>query len=95
MPSNLGIIIKNVMHKYSFIVSELYGRFTIPSAFIFCSVDREGTGRNNLPALRCSFFIFKVYLATAIIHYCLIIDVRFYVSVVEEFSGIDADDMLG
>ena len=52
---------KNFMHKYSFIVSELL-RFKIPSARIFCSVDREGSGRINLPALRCrefSFFFFK------------------------------------
>ena len=33
-----GIIIKN---------------FIIPSAFIFFSGDREGSGRINLPALRC------------------------------------------
>ena len=55
-----GIIIKNFMHKYSFIVSELL-RFKIPSARIFCSVDREGSGKINLPALRCrefSFFFF-------------------------------------
>ena len=32
--------------------------------------------------------------ATAIPPYWRIIDVRFYVSVVEEFSGIDVDDML-
>ena len=33
-----------------------------------------------------------MYFATAIPHYRRIIDVRFYVSVVEEFSGIDVDD---
>ena len=37
---------------------------------------------------------FSVYFTTAIPHYWRIIDVRFYVSVVEEFSGIDDDDML-
>ena len=47
-----GIIINNFMHKYSFIVS-CCGRFKIPNAFIFCSVDRERSGRINLPALRC------------------------------------------
>jgi len=35
-----------------------------------------------------------VYLAIAIPHYRRIINVRFYVSVVEEFSGIDVHDML-
>ena len=35
-----------------------------------------------------------MYLATAIPDYWRIIDVRFYVSVVEESSGIDVDDML-
>ena len=53
-----GIIIKNFMHKYSFIVTECCGRFKIPSALIFCSVDREGSGRINLPALRCREFSF-------------------------------------
>ena len=51
-----GIIIKNFMHKYSFIVTECCGRFKIPSALIFCPVDREGSGRINLPALRCREF---------------------------------------
>ena len=30
-----------------------YGKFKITSALIFCSVDREGSERINLPALRC------------------------------------------
>ena len=51
-----GIIIKNFMHKHSFSVSELL--FKIPRALIFCSVDREGSGRINLPALRCREFSF-------------------------------------
>ena len=75
------------------------GRFKIPSALVFCSVDREGSGRINLPSLRRSefiffFFFFLVYFATAIPHYCCIIDVRFYVSVVEDFSGVDVADTL-
>ena len=35
-----------------------------------------------------------MYFATAIPHYRRIIDVRFYVSLVEDFSGVDVDDML-
>ena len=52
----LGIIIKNFIHKYSFIVSDCCGRFKIPSALIFYPVDREGSARINLPALRCREF---------------------------------------
>ena len=73
------------------------GRFKIPSALIFCSVDREGSGRINVPALQCreflfsfSFFLlFKVHFATAIPRYWRIIDAMFYISFVEDFSGID------
>ena len=35
-----------------------------------------------------------MYFATAIPHYRRIIDVRFYVSVVEDVSVVDVDDML-
>ena len=46
------------------------GRFKIPSALIFCSVDREGSGRISLPALRRrEFSFFQVYFATDIPHY--------------------------
>ena len=40
---------------------------------------------------------FNLFLRTSmhrVLHDWRIIDVRFYVSVVEEFSGIDVDDML-
>ena len=53
--------------------------------------------RINLPALRCREFnlcLKCTSLCTAIPHYWRIIDVRFYVSVVEDFSGVDVDDML-
>ena len=55
-----GIIVNNFMHKYSFIVTGCCGRFKIPSALIFCSVDMEGSGRINLLAfdVGSSFFLF-------------------------------------
>ena len=64
-------------------------RFKIPSALIFCAVNREGSGRNNLPTgIRFrKFYFFKVYIATAIPRYWRIIDLRFYVSVAEDFSS--------
>ena len=51
-----GIVIKNFRHKYFFLVSDFRDRFQIPSALIFCSVDREGPGRIYLPVLRCREF---------------------------------------
>ena len=52
----LAIVVKNFMHKYSFIVS-CCGRFKIPSALVFCFVHAEGLGRINLPALQSREFI--------------------------------------
>ena len=61
---NWGIIIKNFMNKLIF----LYCKRTVVVGlkfqvrlFICCSVDREGSGRINLPALRCREFSFSNY----------------------------------
>ena len=46
-----GNVIKSVMHKYSFLVNELLGlKFQVH--LFFCSLDREGSGRLKIPALR-------------------------------------------
>ena len=68
---------------------------------IIVQITFETTNRNTwfyilwqgVPEDVSSVFL-KVYFTTAVPHYWCKIDVRFYVSVVEEFSGMDVDDML-
>ena len=61
-----GIIIKNFRHKLIFLYCNrtvVVGlKFQVHS-LIFCSVDREGSGRINLPALRCREFSFLSVLS--------------------------------
>ena len=54
-----GIVTMNFMHKYPCIVREIMRRVKFQVHSFFCSVDSEGSGKINLPALRCTELIFK------------------------------------
>ena len=54
-----GLLLRTLCINTPLLQVSCCGRFKIPSALIFCSVDRdEGSGRINLLALRCREFSF-------------------------------------